>query len=167
MVREVIGGTAAEREFPKGHGTSFLLLIATAVMLFRLKTLSWRGVHYARDPPVLFVALALLISLHRPILISRVLLWTWIPLSLLLAHILIHRSRRRLVLLGLIIIVFAVGLDAQLFPTFSLKENGGSLLRENHDNYTADTIVISTSVPTGCLELYMPLFCLVWSIGNR
>jgi len=154
---EIVGGTAASREFLQGRILSYLLLLLVAILLLRFRKLDRRSLALLVLVPLGYVVMVLLLDLHKPILISRILVWLWIPLSLLLAHLLIHAAKMRSALLILIIAVFTIGLNAQLFPSLSLKENWRDLVQGNQDVLKkSDFLVLGSSTAAGSFIYYLP-----------
>jgi 4-amino-4-deoxy-L-arabinose transferase-like glycosyltransferase len=157
MIAETIGGPAANREFLEGRTLSYLLLLCTALSLLYFQKLDRRSIAILVLPPVIFIGMAILIDFYKPLLIPRILLWTLIPLSLLIAHLLIHAGKMRPVIVALVAAVLVIGLDAQWFPSFATKENWGEFLAKNQDVISgADVVVLGTSTPVACFYYYAP-----------
>ena len=94
--------------------------------------------------PALFLALAILASLVRPILLPRILCWMSVPLCLLTAGQLLSRSRLGIALRGATALTFAVGLTFQLANARGLKEPWRQALASlTPELRQADIVVVS------------------------
>jgi len=157
VMRDVVGGPAANREFLHGHSFCYLLLLALAGLLCWQRKLDRRELIMLVAAPLIFIMTVVLLSLHQSILISRIFFWTWIPLSLLLAHLLFQGGKARILLLIPITLVFAIGLDGLYFPYFTPKENWRELMESNREELArADVIVLTAPVQIGCFAYYFP-----------
>jgi mannosyltransferase len=106
---------------------TILLGIAMVAVIWRLP-MARRTVTVLIAIPVLYFALMIVAGLHGPFLVPRLLCWMWIPLSVLLAAGLLHRSPARPFLVAATGAVFAVGLGFQLLQNATAKEPWGLFL---------------------------------------
>jgi mannosyltransferase len=107
----VVSGTATPVRFP-GAELALLLVagIAGALVVTRLGRRAWTVLVAI---PGLFVVQIAIASLIQPIFIARVFCWLGIPLALVLAHVLVTRSRIRLLLAPVAVAACVVGLYYQ------------------------------------------------------
>ncbi len=155
MIRELTGGMA-----PGGMQDlqySLLALLGLAFVVFRTLKLDRRAALILLLVPAVFGVLAILFCFYKPILVTRVLLWIWIPMALLLAHILVHSSTGRLPILILMVLMLATGLASQLFPSGFAKDNWRKLVELQQGQLSqADAIVLTQSASLACFIHYMP-----------
>jgi 4-amino-4-deoxy-L-arabinose transferase-like glycosyltransferase len=156
---EVIGGTAVFRETTHHHEfiVMSVTLLAMGAALWNAPRLDRRSAAVLLSVPIGFFILVLGISLHRPIFISRIFIWTWIPLSLLLAHVLCCRGWLRLPLLYVTAWLMAYGLTAQLHPRAELREGWGKLVQANREEFSrAQLVVLVPRSSYGPIIYYAP-----------
>ena len=156
-MREVVGGPVANHAFGHGHFVIYVFLLSLAFLLLWLRKLNLRDIAILIFPPVFFIALVILLSLHESILIPRIFLWLWVPLSLLAAHTVVHGKSSGCYLLAVALVTLAFGLGPQLFSQHSPKENWREFLGDNRDQLTrADLIVLTQPISIGAVAYYMP-----------
>jgi mannosyltransferase len=116
----VISGLSTPRPWP---GTIFaaLLLVTLAVSIYR-RPLSTRANTTLIGLPILFVILVSVVSLRRPILLPRTLLWTLVPLCLVAAIAALEAGRMRYASLLCLSAVFGTGLYFQVTSGGADKE---------------------------------------------
>jgi len=158
VMASVLGGRAMiDLHFHYVHYTSILLMAVIVCNLCLQRTLDRRSVAVLVLIPLFFGVMLVLYSLHKPILMDRVLLWTWIPYSLLLAHVLIRGTNWRMSVAALTTLVFAIGLYALYFAPYPVKENWRGLVQKNQMQFAkAEVIAVSTTAPVSCLVYYLP-----------
>jgi uncharacterized membrane protein len=156
ILTDVVLGPQANVDWHHGRFLAFVVLGAIGFFLWKRRTLDLRGMVILVLVPALFVTAIILISLYRPILVSRILFWTWVPLSLLLAHVLIH-ARVRLPLFVLTTLLFGSALYAQLFPHLTPNGDWRNLLKKNQEDFSkADTIILTRPISISCVAYYLP-----------
>jgi hypothetical protein len=107
--------------------------------------------------PAVFLALAVLVSIGRMILLPRILCWITMPLALALARGLFVRSRVRPVLAGVTAATLAVGLGWQLGFSDTAKEPWRDVLGAvGPELARADLVVLGPSTDPVVLAYYAP-----------
>lgn len=107
--------------------------------------------------PCGFVALAVLLSLSRPIFLPRVLCWLVVPLCVLTGHLLLRPFRLRPVLAAATALVFATGLTWQLAFSDAAKEPWRDALPTLRPELQgADLVVLSPRFDPLILDYYGP-----------
>lgn len=132
------------------------VFVALAVSLY-FQPLSPRASVILLGVPGLFLVLAFLVSLARPILLPRIVAWTVVPLCLIAARQLLAGGRARYALLLSLLAAFGTGLFFQLSNPGADKEPW----REISQAFTpelqrADLVVLSPSSDPMVLNYYGP-----------
>jgi hypothetical protein len=122
---EVVAGSAAVLESSRDYPLLFMGVFAVALALLRQGDRRISTVLIL--VPVLFVVVAVPLSLRQSIFLPRVFLWSWIPLSLLVALILSQRSAVSGLVFIATLALFGVGLKDQYFSSRVLKEDWRNL----------------------------------------
>jgi len=107
----VVSGTATPVRFPGAELA--LLLIAVIAGALVVTRPGHRVCTVLVAIPTLFVAQIAIASVFQPIFIARVFCWLGLPLALLLAHVLVRRSRFRILLAPIAVAACAIGLFYQ------------------------------------------------------
>ena len=107
--------------------------------------------------PILFVGLVFLVSVRRPILLPRILVWAIVPLCLLAARQVMVAGRARFAVLVGLVVVFGGGLFFQL----NAPNNDKEPLREIAQAFgpqleQADLVVLSPASNPEVLRYYAP-----------
>jgi uncharacterized membrane protein len=108
--------------------------------------------------PSLYASFVLLISLIlQPILLSRIFLWTGVPLYLLQAHALLASRASSRMFAGVTAVVMAIGLFYQLAPSPDAKEPWRRVIQEFSGNLSeADIVVLAPGTDAADLMYYAP-----------
>jgi hypothetical protein len=131
----------------------FLIL---AVSLW-LQPLSRRASVILIGVPCLFMALVLLVSFRRPILMPRILAWSVVPLCLIAGNQLLATGRARFAVLLSLVAAFGTGLFFQVTTPNSNKEPWREISRElGPDLEQADLVVLSPASNPMVLRYYAP-----------
>lgn len=157
VIEDIVAGSVANTQLV--HGRTWALLLVEGAFFWGAWTLRKepRKLAILTCIPLIFFAAVLLYSLHSPILLPRALLWIWIPVSILLAHALVHSGRWRLPLLALVLLVFIPGITMQLSPSASPKQDWRNFVRINRELLSrADVVATPSPLATGGLLYYMP-----------
>jgi 4-amino-4-deoxy-L-arabinose transferase-like glycosyltransferase len=151
----VVSGMVTPYPWP-GFLLAAAMFLTLAVSLW-LQPLSRRASVTLIGVPCLFIALVLLVSFRRPILMPRILVWTVVPLCLIAANQLLAAGRARFaVLLGLVA-TFGTGLYFQVTAPNSDKEPWREISRELGPKLDqADLIVLSPVSNPMVLRYYAP-----------
>ena len=156
ITTDFVLGPQANDEWHHGRFLAFLVLGAIGYFLWKRHTLDLRGMVVLVLTPLLFAMAIVLISFDRPILCTRVLVWAWIPLSLLLAHVLIH-ARARLPFLLLIALLLGSALYTQVFPKLNPYGDWRTLIQKNQEDFLkADSIIMTRAIAGSCITYYLP-----------
>jgi mannosyltransferase len=116
----VVGGILTPRPWPGTVLTAGLLVILAVSLLFR--PLSARANVVLVGVPLLFVVLISVISIRRPILLPRTLLWVVVPLCVAAGSALVTSGRARYAVLLGFFATFGTGLFFQLRTPGAQKE---------------------------------------------
>jgi uncharacterized membrane protein len=146
------------------------LVIAALTLSLFLSRLNKRAAVILIGIPCLFVALVFALSLHRPILLPRILSWIVVPLCLLAACQILTAGRARLAVLLTIIAAFATGLFVQLRNPASNKEPWRAALQSYGPQLQqADLVVLSPLFDPMVLSYYAPQVqhARIWDAGLR
>jgi uncharacterized membrane protein len=107
--------------------------------------------------PCLFITLVLLVSIRRPILLPRTLVWMVAPLCLIAANQLLTAGRARYVVLISLVAAFGTGLFFQMTRPNSDKEPWRDIAREVGPSLEqADLVVLSPVSDPMVLSYYAP-----------
>jgi mannosyltransferase len=132
------------------------LSVALAVSL-SLQPLSRRASVTLIGVPCLFIALVLLVSVRRPILLPRTLVWMVAPLCLIAGRQLLAAGRSRYVVLLGLVAAFGTGLFFQMTRPNSDKEPWRDISRQlGPDLEHADLVVLSPVSNPMVLSYYAP-----------
>jgi 4-amino-4-deoxy-L-arabinose transferase-like glycosyltransferase len=119
-ISAVIGGLVTPRPWP-GTFLAAALLVTLVISLY-LRPLSMPANVTLLGVPFLFVLFAAVLSLHRPILLPRILAWTVVPLCLIAGSQLLAAGRARFAVLICLVATFGTGLYFQVTTPGSEKE---------------------------------------------
>ena len=119
-ISSIVAGLLTPRPWP-GTILAAALLAALTVALY-LRPLSIRANVVLIGVPVLFILLVSAVSIRRPILMPRVLLWTLVPLCLVAGSELLAAGRARFALLLALVAAFGTGLYFQVTTPGGGKE---------------------------------------------
>jgi uncharacterized membrane protein len=132
------------------------LFITLAVAVWR-QPLSRRASVTLIGVPCLFITLVLLVSVRRPILLPRILVWTVVPLCLIAGDRLLTAGRSRYVVLLSLAAAFGTGLFFQVTRPNSDKEPWRDISRELGSKLAqADLVVLSPVSNPMVLSYYAP-----------
>jgi mannosyltransferase len=108
--------------------------------------------------PLFYTTCVLVVSLaFQPMMLSRIFVWTGIPLCLVQAHALSVRWRLQPVVAAVIVVVVAVGLFYQLNANPDAKEPWRSVIRDIGPDLTrADLVVVGPDTDPADLMYYAP-----------
>ena len=107
--------------------------------------------------PCAFVAMVVLISLARPILLPRVLCWTIVPLCAVIGGQLLGAGRMRFAVLGTVAAAFGIGLALQVASADSNKDPWRDALRAVAPQLRqADLVVLSPHNNAMLARYYVP-----------
>ncbi len=152
---DMVAGSAAELEFT--HRYTLLFLLVLGIGLHRLSSLDRRIVTVLLLVPIFFIGVVILASLKQSLLVPRIFLWNWIPLSLLLGLVLSHRRPMCWIVLAATAVLFGFGLKAHYFSGHVLKENWRDIQAlEPEQIPPAGTLVLGPLITTGPLAYYHP-----------
>jgi 4-amino-4-deoxy-L-arabinose transferase-like glycosyltransferase len=152
---QLVSGVVTDPLLPGAPLTAALLLVLAASL--------WASPPDRRELavviliPLVFLALAVLVSVDRMILLPRILCWMTIPLSLALARGLFAAARLRPLLGGLTAVTLAVGLVWQLGFAEGAKEPWRDVLGAVGAKLArADLVVLGPSTDPVVLAYYAP-----------
>jgi mannosyltransferase len=151
----VVSGMVTPYPWP-GFLLAAVLFLTLAVSLW-LQPLSRRASVTLIGVPCLFIALVLLVSFRRPILMPRILAWTVVPLCLIAADQLLASGRARVAVVLSLVATFGTGLFFQVTAPNSDKEPWRDILRELGPKLEqADLVVLSPVSNPMVLRYYAP-----------
>jgi len=152
---QVVVGPLSRPDFPGEQLAA--LLICLLVLSLWLYPLGRRPAIVLLAIPGIYSACVLGVSLFQPILVGRIFCWTWIPLCLVLAHVLSTRSILQLVVATATFLVFSVGLTDQFTASADAKEPWRSVVRQVRAALScADLIVLGPQTSPSNLFYYAP-----------
>ena len=133
-----------------------VVFLTLAVSLW-LQPLSRRASITLIGVPCLFMALVLLVSFRRPILMPRILAWSVVPLCLIAGNQLLATGRARFAVLLSLVAAFGTGLFFQVTTPNSNKEPWREISRELGPKLDqADLVVLSPDSNPMVLSYYAP-----------
>ncbi len=156
VLSNTLAGTLTPGAFPGGE-LAVVLCCLLAIALWRRPPDRPASV-IVLAVPLFYLTCVLVVSLaFQPMMLSRIFVWTGIPLCLLQAHALSIRWRLRPVVATIIVFVVAVGLFYQLNPNPDAKEPWRSVIREVEPDLTrADLVVLGPDTDPADLMYYAP-----------
>jgi mannosyltransferase len=151
----VVSGMVTPYPWP-GFLLAAAMFLTLAVSLW-LQPLSRRASVTLIGVPCLFIALVLLVSFRRPILMPRILAWSVVPLCLIAADQLLATGRARFAVLLSLVAAFGAGLFFQATAPNSDKEPWREISRELGPQLEqADLVVLSPVSNPMVLRYYAP-----------
>ena len=154
-VTAVVGGILTPYPWP-GLLLAFAVLLTLLVSLY-LQRPAFRTMVVLIGVPCAFVAIVFVLSLARPILLSRILAWTIVPFCLLAGSQLLLPSRARIALLLSLVATFSAGLFFQVNNPSSNKEPWRDALQSVAPQLQrADLVVLSPLFDPMILKYYAP-----------
>jgi uncharacterized membrane protein len=151
----VVSGIVTPYPWP-GFLLAAALFVTLAVSLW-LHPLSSRASVTLIAVPALFIALVFAVSLRRPILLPRVLVWVVVPLCVLVGRQLLLAGRSRFALLLALVAAFGGGLFFQLTAPNDDKEPIRQLMQTMAPQLArADLVVLSPVSNPMLLRYYAP-----------
>jgi uncharacterized membrane protein len=151
----VVSGMVTPYPWP-GFLLAAALFLTLAVSLW-LQPLSRRASVTLIGVPCLFIALVLLVSFRRPILMPRILAWSVVPLCLIAGDRLLATGRARFAVLLSLVAAFGAGLFFQVTTPNSNKEPWRDISRELGPTLEqADLVVLSPVSNPMVLRYYAP-----------
>jgi mannosyltransferase len=154
-VSQVVSGIVTPYPWP-AFPLAAAVLVALAVSLYR-HPLSRRAAVILLGVPCLFITLLLLISLRRPILMPRVLIFTVVPLCLIAGRQILTAGRARFAVLLALLAAFGTGLFYQMTASNSDKEPWRDISLQFAPQLAhADLVVLSPVSNPEALRYYSP-----------
>jgi mannosyltransferase len=143
-ITEVIAGTAVFLGYSHSLAAieSYLFLAILAWALWTAPPMSRRSRLVLLFLPAFFLGLVILVSLHRPIFITRIFIWFWIPLSLLLAHAFTCPTRVRYPLLVVTAWSLVFGVAAQVQSHYPFKMDWREWIKANRDEFARSHFIV-------------------------
>jgi mannosyltransferase len=156
VLSNTVVGTLTPADFPGGE-LAVVLCCLLALALWRHPP-DWRSSVIILVIPGLYIACVLVISFFfQPMMLSRIFVWTGIPICLLLAHALSVRWRPQPVVVAVIGIVVSIGLFYQLNTNPDAKEPWRSVISDVRQDLThADLVVLGPDTGPMGLRYYAP-----------
>jgi len=116
-----------------------------------------RAIVVALGVPAIFVCEVVFASFFQPIILGRIFCWVQVPLSIILADVLLVDVRYRLFVSAITLVVLGVGLAHQLGAPGDAKEPWRSVIRQiKPDLAQADLVVVGPQSDTSNLMYYAP-----------
>jgi uncharacterized membrane protein len=154
-VSATVGGLLTPRPWP---GTIFAAaLLAALIASLCLHPLSKRANFTLIGVPLLFVLLACVASVRRPILLPRIILWTLVPFCIAVGSELLAAGRARFALLLSLVAAFGIGFYFQLTTPGSGKEPWREAMHAFAPELErADLVVVAPLSDPMVLKYYAP-----------
>lgn len=134
--------------------TVFLLALAASLLLHRPTA---REASVLMFIPGAFLALLILVSVFRPILLPRVLVWIIVPLCILASQQILRAGRLRLVVMASTALAFGTGLVTQETAPNANKEPWRAVFAQlGQELGRADLVVLSPDFNPMVLSYYAP-----------
>ena len=165
---QVLGGILTPYPWPG------LILAAAGFAALAFSLLSRRPSRIAAvtmlGAPCVYIALVLIVSIGRPILLPRILAWVVVPLCVLGGRQLLLAGRARIVLLFTLVAIFGAGLFYQISTISSNKEPWREITQTFGSAFSqSDLVVLSPNTDPMVLRYYAPQVTNVrlWDAGLR